>query len=163
MRILLACLLSLLLASCATSRKEPVESVEIEAILPRYMAADQFKRIGEYLTGRENTGDRIILRSQEGERSGFYFTLVLDEKVRRLPKGTVIVGEFHTPKSPDAQTHRFELPSRGDLPGTKEVFVGLTGSDWTFGDQMVPSAWRFTIEGPNGGVIARQQSYLWSL
>ncbi|MFP4070281.1 MAG: hypothetical protein ACLFVC_08910 [Opitutales bacterium] len=162
MRFLICCLLASLITGCASTRPPAVDSVEIKEIKPRYIEEAAFKRIGEYLTGKENTGNRVILRSVEEARTGYYFTLVLDENVRRLPRGTVVVGEFHTPKSLDVQEHRFEIPS-GKLPKTKEIFVGLTGEDWTFGPDAVPAAWRFTIEDANGEALATEKSYLWSL
>ena len=87
MRFLISALICSLLFGCVSARKPALSSVEIEEIKPRYIETEQFKRISEYLTGKENAGDRVILRSSPDERSGYYFTLILDEDVRRLPKG----------------------------------------------------------------------------
>ncbi len=160
MRSLLFILIALGLSGCASTSRAPLESVTIKDIQPRYIAEAQFMRIGEYLTGRDITGDRLILRSDLSGRSGYYFVLFLDEPVRRLPKGTTIRGEFYTATATDLQTHRFTLPN--ERPKTREIFVGLTGADWPIADA-VPGAWRFTIESPNGGVLAQKQSYLWEL
>lgn len=161
MRILVLVLLSLFCISCASTRKaEPITSVDIVEIKPRYIETEQFKRISEYLTGAENQGDRIILRTDSEQRAGFYFTLILDQNVRNLPAGTVIVGEFFTPKSADLQEHTFTLPSK--RPKTKEIFIGLTGEDWPE-KEAVPSAWRFTIKDANGTILETEKSYLWSL
>ncbi|HAV14323.1 MAG TPA: hypothetical protein DCX06_12645 [Opitutae bacterium] len=161
MRFLLVALLSLLCISCASSRKPAsLKSVEIKEIKPRLIEEEQFKRISEYMTGKEYTGDRLILRTDPEARTGYYFTLVLDEKVRRLPSGTQIIGEFHTAKELDAQEHTFTVPAK--RPKTKEIFVGLTGEDWPEGS-VTPAAWRFTIKDPNGVVLATKKSYLWSL
>ncbi len=159
MRIFLTAVLLSLLAGCASTPKPALTSVEIEEIKPRYIEEESFKRISEYLSGKEDTGDRVILRSDPAERAGFYFTLILDESIRKLPKGTVVVGEFFTPVSVEQQTHEFTLPNK--RPRTKEIFVGLTGADWP---QVggVPAAWRFTIKDPNGNVLAEEKSYLWS-
>ena len=160
MRYLLFAIIALALAGCASTPSQPVRSVTIEEIKPRYIPEENFKRIREYWTGAENLGNRVVLRSDPSVRDGFYFTLVLDENVRDLPRGTVINGEFYTPVSPEPQVHRFTLPNR--LPRTREVFVGLTGADWPEPGGM-PGAWRFTIEDPNGTVLAQKQSYLWSM
>ncbi|WP_269522120.1 hypothetical protein [Coraliomargarita parva] len=160
MRFFLLSLVCLMAVSCASSRKEPVRSVSIVEIKPRYIETEQFKRISEYMTGKENQGDRVILRSQPLERTGYYFALILDENVRRLPRGSKLVAEFYTPKSLDAQVHEFTLPPK--LPKSKEVFVGLTGEDWTYGDTRVPSAWKFTFQDANGEVLGEAKSYLWS-
>lgn len=160
MRLLITALICALFSGCASTPRQALTSVEIEEIKPRYMEEEQFKRIDEYLTGKENTGDRVILRSTPDERDGYYFTLVLDEKVRKLPKGTLIVGEFFTPSSVEKQTHEFTLPNK--RPKTKEIFVGLTGAEWPE-EGGTPAAWRFTIKDPNGNVLGEKQSYLWSL
>jgi hypothetical protein len=160
MRFFLSALFTLVLVGCASTPKSDLSSVEIKEIKPRYMDKAQFMRISEYWSGTEHQGKRLILRSDPAIRDGYYFTLILDEKLRRLPKGTVIIGEFYTPKSVELQTHEFKLPSK--RPKTKEVFVGLTGEDWPEPGG-VPGAWRFTIKDPNGAVLAERRSYLWSL
>jgi len=160
MRFLITALVGSLLVGCASTPKQAVTSVEIEEIKPRYIETEQFKRISEYMTGKEYLGDRVILRTNPQERAGYYFTLILDEDVRRLPKGTVVVGEFYTPKSVEKQTHEFKLPSK--RVSTDEIFIGLTGEDWPQ-DSGVPAAWRFTIKDANGAVLGEKQSYLWSL
>jgi hypothetical protein len=156
----LALLALLALAGCASTPNETVSSVEIREIKPRYIPEENFVRIREYLSGAENKGNRVIIRSEPGASGGFYFTLVLDEKVRNLPRGSIITGEFYSPASKDLQTHDFALPNK--LPKTKEIFVGLTGADWPEPGG-VPAAWRFTIKDANGAVLAQKQSYLWSM
>lgn len=160
MRHLLLIIISLALVGCASTPNEPIKSVEIREIKPRYIPAENFVRISEFLSGAENKGNRVILRSEPAAHGGFYFTLVLDEKVRDLPRGSIITGEFYGPVSQDRQTHDFVLPN--NLPKTREIFVGLTGADWP-DPAAVPGAWRFTIKDANGAVLAQKQSYLWSL
>ncbi|MGJ8639291.1 MAG: hypothetical protein ACSHYA_07840 [Opitutaceae bacterium] len=160
MRFILVALLCLFCASCASNRKSAsITSVEIEEIKPRLIEDEEFKRIDEYLTGKEQTGNRLIIRTDSDVRTGYYFVLVLDEKVRRLPAGTQVIGEFHTAKSVEVQEHVFTLPSK--RPKTKEIFVGLTGEDWPKGS-ITPAAWRFTIKDANGAVLATKHNYLWS-
>lgn len=159
MRLLLA-LIALTLTGCATKPSQAVDSVTIREIKPRYIPEENFMRIGEYLSGAENKGKRVILRSDPEVRDGFYFTLILDEKLRDLPRGSIISGEFYTPASTEVQTHDFPLPN--NLPKTREVFVGLTGADWPEPGG-VPGAWRFTIKDANGKQLAQKQSYLWSM
>lgn len=159
MRILFAALLAfpLFWAGCATP--QPVTSVEILHVEPRYIEEEAFLRIRQYFTGTEHKGNRIILRSQPGAREGYYFVLTLDKPADRLPAGTVIEGAFYTRKSGgDPESHKFKLPS--EPPGTKEIFVGLTGEDSPSPDD-VPAAWRFRLKGPDGGLLGRHESFLW--
>lgn len=159
MRCLLSAFACLLLTACASTPKTALTSVEIKEIKPRYIEAEQLTRASEYFTGQEVQGDRIFLRSSPGAKQGYYFTLILDENVRRLPKGTTIVGEFFGPDSVEPKSYEFTLPNR--RPKTRELFVGLTGSDWPDASA-VPAAWRFTIRGPNGNTLGASQSFLWS-
>ncbi|MGZ0655676.1 hypothetical protein ACWPKO_11385 [Coraliomargarita sp. W4R53] len=160
MRFLITALLALLFVGCASTPKPALTSVIIEEIKPRYMEEEQFKRVSEYMTGKEYIGDRVILRSDHSERSGYYFTLILNEDVRDLPKGTVITGEFYTKKSTDKQVHEFALSNK--RASTNEIFIGLTGEDWPEVGG-VPAAWRFIIKDANGKTLGEKQSYLWSL
>ena len=160
MRLLITAIICSFYLGCALTPKQAVTSVEIEEIEPRYIETEQFKRISEYMTGREHVGDRVILRTQPEYRAGYYFILVLDNNVRRLPNGTVVIGEFYAPHSLGKHTHEFTLPSQ--RASTDEIFIGLTGEDWPEKDG-VPAAWRFTIKDANGAVLGEQQSYLWSL
>lgn len=162
MRILFAALLSLCFIACSSTpaKKPALTSVDILEIKPRYMKAEAFIRIKEYLTGSEHLGDRVVVRSQPSSRDGYYFTLILGEELRDLPKGIVIIGEFYSKNSLDAQSFEFKLPA--SLPETNEVFVGLTGADWPDSDA-VPAAWKFTIKDANGNTLASEKSFLWSI
>jgi hypothetical protein len=160
MRFLLLALLSTLCISCASTRKPAVTSVTIDEIKSRYIEQQDFMRISEYLSGKEYQGDRVILRTNSETRSGYYFTLILDQDARRLPAGTTVFGEFYTPKSLDVQEHTFTLPAK--RPKSKEIFIGLTGEDWPV-TNAIPGAWRFTIKDANGAILGSKQSYLWSL
>jgi hypothetical protein len=163
MRAFLLIALSLWLTSCGTTPKPTpsVSAVTIKTIKPSYLQATHFIRVREYMTGAEHTGKQVVLRSDPETREGFYFILVLDTKLHRLPPGCALIGEFYTPASPDLQTHHFALPSQ--RPKTREILVGLTGSDWPFGADRMPSAWRFTVVDANGQPLGHKQSYLWSL
>lgn len=160
MRIFSLMLLCLLSSACTTTR-EPAESpIEIVEITPRYIEAETFKRISEYMTGRENSGRRVIIRTNPKQRSGYYFVLILDRNVRRLPSDAYLIGEFYTSKSRDVQTHQFQFPSIP--PSTREVFIGLTGDDQP-PEGEIPTAWRFTIKNSQEAILAQKKSYLWSL
>lgn len=161
MRIFSLAFFCLLGLACSTTTKESAEpSFEIVEIMPRYIETEDFKRISEYMTGKENPGRRVIIRTNPRQRDGYYFVLLLNRNVRKLPPDAYIQGELYTSKSLDRQTRRFRLPSI--LPSTREIFIGLTGDDWPEKDD-TPSAWRFTIKNSREEILAQKQSYLWSL
>ncbi|WP_148216288.1 hypothetical protein [Coraliomargarita akajimensis] len=155
-------LLSCFLVACASKPKAEIQSVDIDAIYPRYMETSQFKRIHEYRTGVEYAGNRVIIRTDPDVRDGYYFVLQLDTKAHRLPQGTTILAEFYTPSSPAPQQFTFELPAK--RPKTKEIFIGLTGEIWPYAEgKATPAAWKFTLLDANGNELGQKQSYLWSM
>jgi len=160
MRIFLLACFSLFLIACSSTPKEAVTSVEISDISPRFIPEATFKRIHEYRTGAEYQGGRVIVRTDPQVRDGFYFVLTLDTKLNQLPQGTVIKGEFYTPDATEPVEYVFNLPAK--RPRTKEIFLGLTGEAWTHGSSVKPSAWRFTVTGPDNQQFAQKKSYLWS-
>ena len=160
MRIFFLALLCLTSVACSTTQESAEPSTKIVEIVPRYIETKAFKRISEYMTGKENPGRRVIIRTNPKQRDGYYFILLLNHNVRKLPPDAYIQGEFYTSKSLDRQTHRFDFPLI--LPDTREIFIGLTGDDWPQEDE-IPSAWHFTIKNSRGEILAQKKSYLWSL
>ena len=160
MRILFLALFFFGGVACSTTQESAEPSTKIVEIVPRYIKTEAFKRVSEYMTGKENPGRRVIIRTNPRQRDGYYFILLLNHNVRKLPPDAYIQGEFYTSKSLDLQTRRFEFPSI--LPSTREIFIGLTGDDWPEENE-TPSAWRFTIKNSRGEILAQKKSYLWSL
>ena len=160
MRFFLLALLCFLSTACSTTEESANSAVKIVGVTPRYMETEQFKRISEYMTGKENPGKRVIMRTDSRQRDGYYFVLTLNSNVRKLPPDVYVQGEFYTSKSLDLKKHRFEFPSI--LPSTRELFIGLTGDDWPQKDA-IPAAWRFTLKNSREEILAQEQSYLWSL
>ncbi|MGB0259092.1 MAG: hypothetical protein ACPGES_10605 [Coraliomargarita sp.] len=160
MRIFLLACFSLFVIACSSTPKEAITSVEITDISPRFIPEETFKRIHEYRTGADYQGNRVILRTDPQVRDGFYFVLTFDTKLKKLPQGTSIKGEFFTPDATEPVDYEFKLPAK--RTGTKEIFLGLTGDAWTHGSDIKPSAWRFTVTGPDGQEFAKKKSYLWS-
>ena len=76
MRIFFLVLLSFLCLSCASTKKPALTSVNILEIKPRYIETEAFKRASEYMTGREDLGNRIIIRTDKTQRDGYYLSLI---------------------------------------------------------------------------------------
>lgn len=135
-----------------------IHALEFRHVAYRYVEAKSFKRISEYFTGRENPGNRLLCRSRPAERAGFYFILSLDEHSRKLPQGTQFVVEFIRPDDPETKTIRVPVPE--NRPRGKEVYLGLTGDDWS--DKTArPVAWRLRLVDASGEVLAERKSFLW--
>lgn len=123
-----------------------------------YKEAGDFARISEFLTGKEASGNRILLRSTPGEREGLYFSIRVKGGVQTLPEGAKALLEVLHPDSPDARTHTFDVPST--VKNYRELMLGLTGESWT-SDEDKPLAWRVQILDADGKVVGSNKSYLW--
>ena len=137
-----------------------IYSLEIRHVAYRYVEAKSFKRISEYFTGRENPGNRLLCRSRPAEREGLYFILSLDEPSRKLPQGSQFVVEFIRPDDPETKMIRIPVPEK--RPRGKEVYLGLTGTDWP--DKTArPVTWRLRLIDDSDSVLAERKSFLWEL
>jgi len=126
-------------------------------IWPAWREADSFVRISEYFGGGENTGRQTVLRTQVGERSGFYFL------VRTRNPGTAITGakfelKVIKPDSPVTRTYTFPAT----VPAGGHVFnLGLSGADWP-GKDVQPVAWQLRLLAADDRELGSGQSFLWS-
>lgn len=145
-------LLALLLALTVAA---PGAEVAFVRVFTGWRDASSFKRISEYFTGREDTGDEVVLRTQPDERAGYYFLVrtanVGGERDARFELDVIL------PNAPEPRRHVF--PAR--LPTGGALFrLGLTGADWP--DRTVDAvAWRLELRGEDGTLLASARSYLW--
>jgi hypothetical protein len=141
----------LVLGLCAASAAE----LTIVRVFTGWREAASFKHITEYFTGRENTHGEVVLRTQPGQRAGYYFL------VRTANPGGPQVVKFSLllslPGQPRPRVHDFaaELPS-----GQAVLHLGLTGADWPDA-KTNPVAWKLDILAADGRVLATEKSYLW--
>lgn len=146
--VLLALALAPELASAAEAK--------IERVWPTYRTAESFTRIVEFFGGKESAPE-LIVRSQPDTRDGYYFLTRFD--LKSAQPGALIALEYIVPGDDVPRVKFFSV----NLPkGSRAVFAGLTGSDWPDAKTQ-PTAWRLRLLGTNGGELARQQSFLWSL
>lgn len=128
----------------------------IVRVWPAYRDADSFRRITEYMGGRESTGSEIVLRTQADSRDGYYFLTRL--KNDSAMPGASFVLEVILPGNPAVHTFTFAA----DLPAGQQVYqLGVTGADWP-GKGTRPSAWRVTARAADGAILAERTSFLWS-
>ena len=86
MRLLYALFTAILFSSCTSlDRNNGAQNLQINSIIPQYMDHEEFLSIKEYLTGKETTKNRLIIRSNEGQRTGLYLIITLNEKIPQLP------------------------------------------------------------------------------
>ena len=129
--------------------------VEIVRLWTAYRSAQSFARLGQLPKVDHEPGDAIVLRSQPDARDGYYFTVRL--RGDNIPDGSVVLQVV----PPDAAKARvFTFPYAAGGRDSVQLLVGLTGSDWTFGELM-PLAWKLEVVDSAGTVVAGQESFLW--
>ena len=133
-------------------------AAEARFVSVRYLEKESFLRISEYFDGKENTGNRLICRSKPDVRAGLYAILSLKESTRKLPQNLVARWQVISPQAPEPVDHRIAVPN--DRPRGKDLFVGLTGSDWP-DPKARPVAWKFTLETSDGKILLDRKSFLW--
>jgi len=130
--------------------------IEFVRIWPAWRETESFIRISEYFGGVENTGRQTVLRTQTGERSGFYF---LTRTANPGPAQPAAKFELQVimPDSPFPKTYTFPV----DLQSGGHVYnLGLTGADWP-GKKIQPVAWRLRLLSADGQELAVGKSFLW--
>lgn len=123
-----------------------------------YKQAEEFQRISEFFTGKENLGNRVVLRSNPENRNGLYFSLFIKDRIRSLPEGSKAIVEVLQPNSPDTQIYEYSIPV--NTSKSKELMLGITGANWPNEDDH-PLAWRVRLVNAEGEELASDKSYLW--
>ncbi|MEZ5275486.1 MAG: hypothetical protein R3F07_03790 [Opitutaceae bacterium] len=155
----IAFLLFGLIASSTTIRAAS-PTVEFTRIRQEFRTEDSFKRISEYFTGVENSGNRLVLRTRADDRDGLYFAFRIRTTVGQpLPAGTLVVFYF-PPGGFEPVERRFPLETQSRK--SMEVLVGLTGADWSDPD-VLPAAWKLEYLDANGQSLGSELSFLWEL
>ena len=164
MRLIYAFLIALLFSSCASlDTNNGAQNLQINSIIPKYMEHEEFLSIKEYLTGKETTKNRLIIRSTEGQRTGLYLILTLNEKISKLPVDTSIICEVYMPGKLNPDVFEFPLPKVNKLPNNKSMLLGITGDDWPYSKDAIPTAWRITLMDSKENTLAEKSSQVWSL
>ena len=160
MRVLLpvVVLISLAVAAPIQVGAGDAGEVRITRVWTRYREAHEFVRLSEYFSGKENTGSAIVLRSQPGQRDGFYFTVRVDASGGGTLESGRVVVHIVAPDSDKPRT--FDLPFETKPRHSLRFEIGVTGSDWKYGKSM-PLAWKLEFFDSSGKPLASEQSFLW--
>lgn len=151
----------LLFAALASAPLLRAQEIEIVRASADYRDSRQFFRISEFFTNRENTGGDVIVRSRDEERGGYYFTVKLKEyPYQHDAVEEAIHLEVILPGDVEPTLFTFELgPAKRSNP---LILAGLTGEDWP-DSSALPLAWQISFLDADGEVLARKQSFLWSI
>jgi hypothetical protein len=142
--------LGLIFASVASAAE-----LTIVHVYTGWRTAASFKRISEYLDGRENTGGEAVFRTHPDQRDGYYFLVrVANPGAARSLKASL---EIITTAAAKTVNYTFSP----ELKHGDTVFhLGLTGADWP-DPKINPVAWKLDLLDADGHVLASEKSYLW--
>ncbi|MBC2596074.1 hypothetical protein H5P28_17540 [Ruficoccus amylovorans] len=156
MKRLLSISLTCLLATFAAAQAK--DFPQIDYVKSRHVEAETFKRISEYFDGKENQGDKIVLRTDPSVREGWYLVLMLDGDADQYPAGTRVGLKVLLPGQKEEVVKATSLPT--PIPSSSEIWIGLTGKDEPANGKP-PVAWMVVIYSPQGKVYSAYKSYLW--
>jgi hypothetical protein len=129
--------------------------ITIMRVFTGWRQAASFKRISEFLDGKENTGGEAILRTHPEQRGGYYFL------VRAANPGApmTITANLEVITVADTKPASYTFPV--ELKAGQTVFhLGLTGADWVDA-KANPVAWKLDLVDRDGRALATEKSYLW--
>ena len=66
----------------------PIPRFVIQNVDLEHLGNANFKRISETFTGKEATGNRVVVRTNPNVREGEYFIIELNRYVKHLPPGS---------------------------------------------------------------------------
>ena len=131
-----------------------VSFASIDYLEQRFFPEESFTRISEYFNGIEDSGNRIIIRSDPSARTGHYVTFQLSSRYDI----DYFKLEVYEPGSPDVKDYVFKPESAFDP--TKPIYLGLTGDKWSEKTNP-PVAYKLSIIGTGGDVLDSATSFLW--
>lgn len=133
--------------------------VNLEVRKKAFFPKDAFLRIPEFFSGAEYEGIKVYCRSSDASRAGFYLVVKVSGSVAKIPTQMLWSLDWVMPHVPRPRTK--QIPIENPNIFGKEVFIGLTGEDWS-GQSVQPLAWCLKLLDGEGREIAQNQSFLWS-
>ena len=153
-------LLSSLAVTLIITISHSLSATSIQLVEAQFLSDNEFKRISEYFNGADNPGNRAIIRSQTDNREGLYLIFELDQSVSNLPSSAVFKVEIIDNLEKLAKSYQFPIDLAKYLK-TREVLLGITGSDWPDPDKKA-LAWRITLTDGKENELAVHESFLWA-
>lgn len=129
---------------------------ELSIVSSGHRDADSFKRLCEYLTGKQSDGRYEVFRSDESRRDGFYVSLYLPDRATLDRVSTVMVHYVR----PGTQEVESAETAAGALQ-KKRLLIGLTEPEWDSEDSR-PVAWKIELADASGAILESAESFLWA-
>lgn len=136
------------------------KALQIRSVRFEAMTKEDFLRISEFFSGKENKGMHLVLRTDPDERGGVYCVIALNKVIKRLPAGTKLTLDYILPEDSKVRTKEFILPAGEGR--SREIYLGLTGASRPMNDTL-PIAWKLTFADNDGKLLMEKKSYLWEM
>ena len=153
-RLLPVILLTLFIFECNLCVLIADSSVRVRV---QYHPQEDFLRLPEFFTGKEFTGNKVIIRSKE-ERTGLYFYIPLDKSKSSLSNAKSMKLDLIDSTSPFARTFELSVPEQ--VSKKKTLLIGVTGEDWEE-KSMDLVAWKIVLMDKAKKPVFTSQSFLW--
>jgi hypothetical protein len=152
---------ALAILASAACRTVPIDAEEvpgIDRVVARYRGEADVHRVGQTFLGDEpgQDGTDVLLLTDPASHVGYYFRIALDLDP---PAGSRIRMEIVETENQPPVVRDFPLPRNPGGP-FGEFVIGLTGAS-ARSPKWHPVAWRASVVGPDGAVLAARRSFLW--
>ena len=142
------------------SISNPKNTPTIYDVNTRFLTDDETRTIYEVFTGKEFGHGKLILRTDNNDRTGLYFYVMFETFKYNILKGSKISLYFQTNKSSKNYSFSYTIPETSSL--FRELVLGVTGKDAKGIDENV-LAWKIEVKSPEDKMITMKQSWLWSV
>jgi len=144
-----------------SQEKNAVSKIFIKNVEIKLLNVEDFQRLSEFFTHKENASGQIILRSQPDNRKGLYFIVFLNRYYLHIPSSAYVQIDYIKQGKPITHSRKFPLNNTAQNLKYCEAYFGITGSDWEATDTL--SAWTISIKDANGAnLIQPFSSFLWN-
>lgn len=131
---------------------------KISYVLNRYISAPETRSIYEIFTGEETTYGKLVIRTQPDKRAGMYFFVMFGYDPDDIALACTFELSVDSTGDSKTKTYKFTVPETHSV--TREIALGVTGSDWPGPDAKV-NAWKLVLKSPAGKILTQKQSWLW--
>lgn len=131
---------------------------KISYVLNRYISDPETRSIYEVFTGEETTYGKLVIRTQPDKRAGMYFFVMFGYDPDDIALACTFELSVDSTGDSKTKTYKFTVPETHSV--TREIALGVTGSDWPGPDAKV-NAWKLVLKSPTGKILAQKYSWLW--
>ncbi|MBO5254231.1 MAG: hypothetical protein J6B07_00215 [Opitutales bacterium] len=132
----------------------------IDDVNTKFMTDDQTRTIYEVFTGKEFGHGKLILRTDNTDRTGLYFFVMFNTYKYNIQKGSQILLYFQTKDSNKNYKFSYTIPETSSL--FRELVLGVTGKDALNLEKEI-LAWKIEVKAPDGKMITQKKSWLWTI